>query len=84
MFRKSTRIVCQQNYKTGSFEWCFETREGLIGPFQTKNQAKKTLGEFIRTCIRMGDDGGRDQGSQKLSLMPLPLHQSTRDERWII
>ncbi len=66
------RVFCQNDMKTGSNEWFFSAREGFFGPFPSKEQADRALEEFVRRCIKNGDDGGRSAGhGHKLSLVPL-------------
>ena len=52
-------------------EWFFNAREGIYGPYRSKNEASLSLKEFIKHCIDMDDDGGRTNPEQKqFSLIP--------------
>ncbi len=57
------RTFSQRNNQTGLVEWFFSAREGVLGPFQTKEQAKKSIAEFIQHNIKNNDDGGRSSGN---------------------
>ncbi len=56
------RVFSQRNGKTGLVEWFFNAREGVFGPYNSKEIATKTLHEFVEKCKAAYDDGGR--GSQ--------------------
>lgn len=60
---KPDRTFSQRNNETGLVEWFFSAREGVLGPFQTKEQAKKSIAEFIQHNIKTNDDGGRSSGN---------------------
>ena len=38
---------------TGLMEWFFNAREGVFGPYRSKNEASLTLKAFIKHCIKM-------------------------------
>ncbi|CAG1020353.1 hypothetical protein DOJK_00278 [Patescibacteria group bacterium] len=70
------RTFCQRNMKTGLMEWFFYAREGIFGPYHSKEMAQKELKEFIERHAASGDDGGRSgkvkkDGSLHLTLAPL-------------
>ena len=63
------RIFSQRNNKTGLVEWFFNAREGVLGPFESRQQATKAKDEFIQFNIKMKNDGGRTSGvNLKLSI----------------
>lgn len=65
------RTFCQLNGKTGMMEWFFSAREGLYGPFSSKEKTLKELDKFIKFNIKNSNDGGRKlMGDSKLSLAP--------------
>jgi hypothetical protein len=65
------RIFSTRNSDTGMMDWFFSAREGIIGPYSSKEQATKDLQEFVQLCIKVGDDGGRTKPeSGRLSIMP--------------
>lgn len=66
------RTFCQLNTKTGLREWFFSAREGLYGPFPSKEKAEMELKKFIQFNVVNASDGGRNPKSNaKLSLVPL-------------
>jgi len=68
------RIFSQSNPKTGMMEWYFSAREGLFGPFSSREKATQELNSFVKNAIKTGDDGGRKKGKKsadKLSLVPM-------------
>ncbi len=70
MFEVDRTFSCR-NPDTGLMDWFFSAREGVYGPYSSKEQATKHLKEFIKYCMEKGDDGGRaDQSSGRLTLMP--------------
>ena len=65
------RTFCSRNAGTGIMEWFFSSREGIYGPYNSKEEATKDLQEFIQFCMKAGDDGGRTKpASDRLSMMP--------------
>ena len=68
---KSDRTFSHRNPDTGLMEWFFNAREGIYGPYLSKEEASLCLKEFIAHCIKMDDDGGRTNPEQKqISLIP--------------
>lgn len=65
------RTFSQYSAKTGLTEWYFNAREGIYGPYRTKQKAAEGLEKFIKSRKLARDDGGRDSGKTKLTLMPL-------------
>ncbi len=77
MFRPH-RISSQRNPNTGLIEWFFSTREGLFGPYPSKEQALFSLNDFVQARANAGEDGGRSKEtkeSQGLSLEPIEQSQ---------
>ncbi len=58
------RTFSQRNNETGLVEWFFSAREGVLGPFQSKQQAVKAMDEFIEFNKKTNDDGGRNSGTK--------------------
>lgn len=68
---EADRTFSQRNAETGLMEWFFSAREGILGPFHSKNEAEKAIQTFINFNIKNNDDGGRSsKRSVKLSLEP--------------
>ena len=65
------RTFSQYSAKTGLTEWYFNAREGVCGPYSTKQKAEAELKAFIDLRVRLKDDGGRNSGKPSLSLMPM-------------
>lgn len=65
------RIFSQYSAKTGLTEWYFNAREGVCGPYATKQRAEEELEAFIQRQKKAKDDGGRAKGKTKLTLVPL-------------
>lgn len=78
------RSFCQRNTRTGLMEWFFNTREGVFGPYDTKQMAQKELKVFVDRRKASGDDGGRsakekgakEKGRTKLTIAPIE-HEPT-------
>lgn len=64
----SDRFFSQRNGATGLTEWYFNAREGVFGPYKSKEMAVKVMEEFVEKHKLAGDDGGRSQGSQDSAL----------------
>lgn len=69
---EADRIYSQMNFKTGTSEWMFDTREGRNYRFDSKAKAEKALAEFIKYNMANKIDGGRsmpglDSNVNKLS-----------------
>jgi hypothetical protein len=58
MFEINRTFSCR-NSDTGMMEWFFSAREGIYGPYSSKEQAAEVLREFIQYHMQAGDDGGR-------------------------
>jgi hypothetical protein len=67
----AARIFSQISNETGLSEWFFMAREGVFGPYQSKEVMLKALNDFVEHKIKTTDDGGRSAGKHKLSLEPL-------------
>jgi hypothetical protein len=67
------RTFCQSNSDTGLMEWYFNAREGVYGPYRTKQIAEKELKIFINRHKINNDDGGRKSGKKPLQLFTMPL-----------
>ena len=63
------RTFSQRCAKTGLMKWYFNAREGIYGPYDTKQRATAELQIFIERRKIDGNDGGRDP--KKLSIVPL-------------
>lgn len=72
------RTFSEYSAKTGLTQWYFNAREGVFGPYATKQKAAEALKSFIEKQIRLKDDGGRSSGKKvtKLSLIPIELDSS--------
>lgn len=74
---QSERVFSHRNTATGLVEWFFNAREGVFGPYNSKDVAKKTLEEFVQKCITAGDNGGRGMAHKqfpKTALKPKEPH----------
>lgn len=58
------RVFSVQNPKSGLTEWYFQAREGNVGPYETKAEAKSMLQSFIKKCIETKNTGGRGKNCQ--------------------
>ncbi|MFI3220544.1 MAG: hypothetical protein QX189_15705 [Methylococcales bacterium] len=67
------RTFCQRNDKTGLMEWYFNAREGIFGPYVSKQMAIEELKVFVERRRLTADDGGRSKviSKDKLSLAPI-------------
>ncbi|MGZ4957200.1 MAG: hypothetical protein ACXV8Q_19050 [Methylobacter sp.] len=66
------RTFSQRNAQTGLMEWFFNAREGVYGPFSSKERSSKALEDFIKFNHKNFDDGGRgSNGNAKLSLVSI-------------
>jgi hypothetical protein len=71
MILEIDRIFSFPNPDTGLMEWFFNAREGIFGPYRSKNEASLSLKAFIKHCIKMDYDGGRTNPEQEqFSLIP--------------
>jgi len=68
---KTDRIFSCFNLDSGLTDWFFNAREGICGPYSSKEEASKFLKKFIQKNIVLGDDGGRSNPEQKrFSIIP--------------
>lgn len=78
MFKIDRTFSCR-NSDTGLMDWFFNAREGIYGPYNSKEQAAEALKIFIQHCMERGADGGRSQSeSDRLSLVPLECLEVTK------
>jgi hypothetical protein len=76
---ESDRIFSSRNPNTGVMEWFFNARDGIYGPYGSKEQTTKALKEFIQHCLNSADDGGRTKpGPGRLSIIPKECSQATK------
>jgi hypothetical protein len=61
MFEHS-RIFSNRNLHTGHMQWYYETREGVMGPFDSKGLAMEALERHIVYAKQHHLDGGRTLG----------------------
>lgn len=79
MFRLD-RSFSQRNEKTGLMEWFFNAREGIYGPYPSKELADKGLKKFIDYHSQTGNDGGRSLNAKnKLSVVPLEFTLAVKE-----
>lgn len=67
-----TERVYSCTVETGLTKWFFPAREGIFGPFSSKETALDALDVFVKTCIKKQEDGGRISG-----INPLQIEQCT-------
>jgi len=68
---ESDRIFSCRNPDTGLMDWFFSARDGIYGPYSSKEHATEDLKDFIQHYIKTGDDGGRTKSEPgRLSIMP--------------
>jgi hypothetical protein len=60
----ANRVFSQLNSTTGAMEWYFSAREGVIGPYISKDYAQRMLEQFIKNCQDQHSDGGRQKAAQ--------------------
>ena len=53
------RMFQERNRETGDFEWFLESREGIMGPYESKDLVKLALVRHKERCHRDRLDGGR-------------------------
>lgn len=68
------RTFSQRCSDTGLMKWYFNSREGIFGPYDTKQMALDGLNIFVKRRVQAEDDGGRgtavkDDG--KLAMVPI-------------
>lgn len=64
---KFDRTFPQSNPETDLMEWFFNAREGIYGPFSSKEKAVKAFEEFIKSNVEFSDDGGRSSRSKRFN-----------------
>ena len=65
------RIFSYFNRDSGLTDWFFNAREGIYGPYSSKEEASKFLKKFSKKRMVECDDGGRSNPEQKLfSIIP--------------
>ena len=68
------RTFSQRCAETGLMKWYFNAREGIFGPYETKQQASDGLNTFIERRSMSEDDGGRDTTAKdhnQLAMLPM-------------
>jgi hypothetical protein len=58
-FPVADRIFPGAEDAPGQGAWFFRAREGVNGPYSTRDDAVKALLAFIKRCIESGQTGGR-------------------------
>jgi len=56
---KADRIFSLKRNSMGITEWYFLAREGIMGPYATKEEASRKLALFLQWCIEQQQTGGR-------------------------
>lgn len=72
---ESESLYCQTNFKTASREWFFTAREGIVGPFPSRESAASALLEFMKSNDENAHYHARDSGHY-FDLKLLPGHSS--------
>ncbi len=68
------RFFCQEEGAHAVTQWYFYAREGILGPFDTKEIAHSSLQRHIDHCREHGLNGGRTSGLDTISgMMPEPI-----------
>ena len=70
------RTFCQRNEDTGLMDWYFNAREGVYGPYRSKQIAEKELKIFINRHKIDNDDGGRKIGKKPSAIFMVPPNVS--------
>lgn len=68
------RTFSQRCADTGLMKWYFNAREGIFGPYDTKQMAQEGLSIFIERRRLAEDDGGRGttvKDDSKLTMVPI-------------
>lgn len=60
-FPMADRIFPGEARAHGQEVWFFRAREGVKGPYLSRDEAVKALQVFIKHCIEKGEAGGRDR-----------------------
>ncbi len=58
MFR-ADRIFSLKKASSGATEWFFLAREGIMGPYVSKEEASRNLVLFVQWCMGQQQTGGR-------------------------
>jgi hypothetical protein len=72
------RVFSQLNTETGAIEWFFSAREGIMGPYISKDYARHMLLEFEKRCREQGSDGGRSLAGNSPDLPKSPAAERDR------
>lgn len=70
------RTFSQRCAETGLMKWYFNAREGIYGPYNTKQRATDELKIFIERRKCAEDDGGRVHVKNKNKLTIAPIEFS--------
>ncbi|MDP3009024.1 MAG: hypothetical protein Q8N30_08140 [Methylococcales bacterium] len=68
------RTFSQRCAETGLMKWYFNAREGIFGPYDTKQMALDGLNIFVERRVLAEDDGGRGKAIKddgKLAMVPI-------------
>jgi hypothetical protein len=67
------RTFSQRCADTGLMKWYFNAREGIFGPYNTKQHALEELSVFMARRSLAEDDGGRGtvKDENKLTMVPI-------------
>lgn len=70
----------------GRNDWYFQTREGNVGPYESRMQAGIYLQRFIKTCLEYGHTGNRDKNgvnmSEHIKMHSYINHHTIDDFKW--
>lgn len=70
----TSRVFSERDVGNGLTEWFFMAREGIMGPYESKEYANRELQNFIARCIALNSTGGRHCGQE----LALSLEQGFR------
>jgi hypothetical protein len=65
---KADRVFSERNPTTGTIKWYFASREGIMGPYETKQIAQCALMDYKAKCMHSGSTGGRDTGGKEANV----------------
>lgn len=65
------RVFSNRNTSTGTMEWFYETREGMMGPFPSEQSARTAMERHVEYSKRNKLDGGRKLGLNKFKGLKL-------------
>ncbi len=71
------RTFSERCAETGLMKWYFNAREGIYGPYNTKQMALEGLNIFVERRKLAEDDGGRNAVKNKNKLAMLPIEHSS-------